>query len=54
MCQMCDEYEAELIRMGLIEEAKHVRSERHPEENRGKRDEPGHEPAAKTDADQRA
>jgi hypothetical protein len=29
MCQMCDEYEAELIRMGLIEEAKQVRAERH-------------------------
>jgi hypothetical protein len=28
---MCDEYEAELIRMGLIEEARKVRNERHGE-----------------------
>ena len=38
MCQMCDEYEATLIRMGLIEEAKQVRTERHGE----KRAEPKH------------
>ena len=31
MCQMCDEYEAELIRMGLIAEARKVRAERHGE-----------------------
>lgn len=30
MCQMCEEYEAELIRMGLIAEAKKAREERHP------------------------
>jgi hypothetical protein len=32
MCQMCDEYEAELIRMGLIAEAQKVRAERHGEQ----------------------
>ena len=31
MCQMCDEYEAELIRMGLVAEAQKVRAERHGE-----------------------
>ena len=31
MCQMCDEIEADLRRMGLIEEADKVRAERHPE-----------------------
>lgn len=29
MCQMCDEYEAELRRMGLVAEADEVRRERH-------------------------
>jgi len=29
MCQMCDEYENELVRMGLIEDAKKFRAERH-------------------------
>jgi hypothetical protein len=28
MCQMCDEYENELVRMGLIEDAKAFRAER--------------------------
>ena len=28
MCQMCDEYENELVRMGLIEDAKKFRAER--------------------------
>jgi hypothetical protein len=28
MCQMCDEYESELVRMGLIEDAKKFREER--------------------------
>jgi hypothetical protein len=28
MCQMCDEYENELVRMGLIEDAKTFREER--------------------------
>ena len=28
MCQMCDEYEHELVRMGLIEDAKKFREER--------------------------
>lgn len=28
MCQMCDEYENELVRMGLIEDAKKFREER--------------------------
>lgn len=32
MCQMCDEYEADLRRMGLIAEADKVRGERHPEQ----------------------
>lgn len=29
MCQMCDEYEAELRRLGLVAEADKVREERH-------------------------
>ncbi len=29
MCQMCEEYEAELRRLGLAEEARKVREERH-------------------------
>jgi hypothetical protein len=28
MCQMCDEYENELVRMGLIKDAKAFREER--------------------------
>lgn len=32
MCQMCDEYENELVRMGLIEDAKAFRDERRREE----------------------
>ena len=28
MCQMCDEYENELVRMGLIEDARKFREER--------------------------
>jgi hypothetical protein len=28
MCQMCDEYENELVRMGLIEDARRFREER--------------------------
>ena len=28
MCQMCDEYESELVRMGLNEDAKKFREER--------------------------
>ena len=28
MCQMCDEYEHELVRMGLIEDAEKFREER--------------------------
>lgn len=28
MCQMCDEYDNELVRMGLIEDAKKFRAER--------------------------
>jgi hypothetical protein len=28
MCQMCDEYEHELVRMGLIDDAKKFREER--------------------------
>lgn len=31
MCQMCDEYENELVRMGLIEDAKAFREERERE-----------------------
>ena len=31
MCQMCDEYENELVRMGLIEDAKAFREERRRE-----------------------
>jgi len=31
MCQMCDEYESELVRMGLIEDAKAFREERERE-----------------------
>jgi hypothetical protein len=31
MCQMCDEYENELVRMGLIEDAKAFRAERERE-----------------------
>ncbi len=31
MCQMCDEYENELVRMGLIEDAKKFREERERE-----------------------
>lgn len=31
MCQMCAEYEADLRRMGLVEEANKVRAERHAE-----------------------
>lgn len=29
MCQMCDEYEAELVRMGLLDDARKARTERH-------------------------
>lgn len=47
MCQMCDEYEAELIRMGLIEEARKVRAEKHGEEKRDTIP-PKREPATKT------
>lgn len=28
MCQMCDEYEHELVRMGLIDDARKFREER--------------------------
>jgi hypothetical protein len=31
MCQMCDEYENELVRMGLIQDAKKFREERERE-----------------------
>jgi hypothetical protein len=31
MCQMCDEYENELVRMGLIEDARTFREERRRE-----------------------
>ena len=31
MCQMCDEYESELVRMGLIEDARKFREERERE-----------------------
>jgi hypothetical protein len=31
MCQMCDEYEHELVRMGLIEDARKFRAERERE-----------------------
>jgi hypothetical protein len=31
MCQMCDEYENELVRMGLIEDARAFRAERERE-----------------------
>ena len=31
MCQMCDEYENELVRMGFIEDAKQFREERQRE-----------------------
>jgi hypothetical protein len=31
VCQMCDEYENELVRMGLIEDAKKFREERQRE-----------------------
>lgn len=31
MCQMCDEYENELVRMGLIEDARKYRAERERE-----------------------
>ena len=31
MCQMCEEYENELVRMGLIEDAKAFRAEREQE-----------------------
>lgn len=31
MCQMCDEYEDELVRMGLIEDARKYRVERERE-----------------------
>lgn len=54
MCQMCDEYEATLIRMGLVEEAKQVRAERHGDEKRPQSDTAPPEPVAKRDADQRA
>lgn len=32
MCQMCDEYENELMRMGLVEDARKFREERQAEE----------------------
>jgi len=47
MCQMCDEYENELVRMGLIEDAKAFCEERKREhakavdEARGRNDRPG-------------
>jgi hypothetical protein len=31
MCQLCDEYENELVRMGLIDDAKKFREERERE-----------------------
>jgi hypothetical protein len=31
MCQMCDEYEHELVRMGLLEDAKKFREDRERE-----------------------
>jgi hypothetical protein len=31
MCQMCDEYENELVRLGLIEDARKFREERRRE-----------------------
>jgi hypothetical protein len=31
MCQMCDEYENELVRMGMIEDARTLREERRRE-----------------------
>jgi hypothetical protein len=31
MCQMCDEYENELVRMGMIEDARKFRAERQRE-----------------------
>jgi len=31
MCQMCDEYENELVRLGLIEDARKFRKERERE-----------------------
>ena len=34
MCQMCDEYENELVRMGLIEDARKFREEREREHAR--------------------
>lgn len=34
MCQMCDEYENELVRMGLIEDARKFREEREREHKR--------------------
>ncbi len=34
MCQMCDEYENELVRMGLIEDAKAFREERKREHDK--------------------
>jgi hypothetical protein len=34
MCQMCDEYEHELVRMGLIEDAKKFREEREREQEK--------------------
>jgi hypothetical protein len=35
MCQMCEEYEAELRRMGLTAEADQIRAERHRDESSG-------------------
>ena len=35
MCQMCDEYENELVRMGLIEDARKFREERAREHGKG-------------------
>lgn len=34
MCQMCDEYENELVRMGLIDDARKFREERQREHER--------------------
>jgi hypothetical protein len=36
MCQMCDEYENELVRMGLVEDARRFREEREQEHSKAR------------------
>jgi hypothetical protein len=47
MCQMCDEYENELVRMGLIEDAKKFREEREREHKKAVSEAQRDKPAAR-------